>query len=116
MAAISQLGTTLKIGFGGNVYTGYIMEDFTTEATGEQDIIQDENAATTTILISDLGTRKSFTALIKDTGGSLVPPVQGASITIDSVKYRCESSSVKQSRKASLLTLSVIKEVSMTYA
>ena len=115
MAAISQKGTTLKIAYSTNVLTGYIMEDFTTEATGEQDAIKDEDNATTTILISDLGTRKSFTAIIKETGGSLTPPAQGSTVTINSVNYRCESSSVKQSRKASMLTISVIKEDAMTY-
>lgn len=115
MAAISQKGTTLKIAFGTNVYTGYIMEDFTTEATGGQDVILDEDAATVTVLVSDLGTRKSFTAIIKETGGSLTPPAQGSSVTINAVVYRVESSSVKQARKASMLTISLIKETSMTY-
>ena len=115
MAVITQKGTTLKICFGTNVYTGYIMEDFTTEGTGVQDVILDEDASTTTVLVSDLGTRKGFTAIIKETGGSLTPPVQGSTMTINSVNYRVESSSVKQSRKASMLTVSVIKEASMTY-
>lgn len=115
MAAITQLGTTLKIGFGSNTYTGYIMEDFSTEATGEQDAIKDENNATTTILVSDLGTRISFNAIIKD-AGSLTPPAQGDSITINLVLYRVESASVKQSRKASMLSVTAIKETSMTYS
>ena len=115
MAEISQKGTTLKIAYGANVLTGYIMEDFTTEASGEQDAIKDEDNATGTILISDLGTRNNFTAIIKETGGSLTPPALGATVTINSINYRCESSSVKQSRKASMLTIALIKETSMTY-
>jgi hypothetical protein len=114
--ATTQVGTTLLIGFGTNVYTGYIMEEFTTEASGNQAVILDEDAATVTILVSDLGQRKSFSAIIKNVGGSLTPPVQGASITINSIKYRVESSSVKQTRGASMLTVSCIKEASMTYA
>ena len=115
MAAITQLGTELKIGFGTNVYTGYIMEDFSTEASGVQDVILDEDAATTTILVSDAGARISFTAIIKS-AGSLTPPAQGADISINSVVFRVESASVKQSRKASMLTVTAIKEESMTYA
>jgi len=115
MAATSQVGTSLKIGFGSNVYTGYIMEDFTTESTGEQTVVKDENNATGTILVADLGTRKSFTAIIKETGGSLSPPAQGATVTINAVNYRTESASVKQTRGASLLTWTGIKETSMTY-
>lgn len=115
MAAIAQIGTELKIGFGTNVYTGYIMEDFGTESTGVQDVILDEDAATTTILVSDLGARINFTAIIKSTG-SLTPPAQGADITINSIVYRVESASVKQSRKASMLTVTAIKEESISYA
>jgi hypothetical protein len=116
MAATAQVGTTLKIGFGTSVYTGYIMEEHTVEATGEQTVIKDEDAATVTILVSDLGQRRSFTAIIKNVGGSLTPPVQGADITINSVVYRVESSNVKQTRGASMLTVSCIKEASMSYA
>jgi hypothetical protein len=111
----TQVGETLKIGFGTNVYTGYIMEDFNTEATGEQSIIKDENAATGTVLVADLGTRKTFSAIIKETGGSLTPPAQGATVTINSVNYRTESASVKQTRGASMLNWTGIKEASMTY-
>jgi len=116
MAAISQLGTTLKIGFGTNVYTGYIMEDFSTDPSGVQDVILDEDAATVTILVSDLGDKISFSALIKETGGSLTPPAMGSSVTINSVVFRTETSSVKQSRKASILSFTGIKEASMTYS
>lgn len=116
MAAISQIGTTLKIGYGTNVLTGYIMEDFTTEPTGEQDVIKDEDNATVTVLVSDLGSRISFNAIIKETGGSLTPPAVGADVTINGIVYRCESASVKQSRKASMLSVTAIKEVSMSYA
>ena len=115
MAAIAQKGTTLKIGFGTNAYTGYIMEDFTTEATGEQLVVKDENNATGTILVCDLGTRDSFSAVIKETGGSLTPPAQGSTITINAVNYRVESSSVKQTRLASILNVTAIKEAAMTY-
>ena len=115
MAAITQLGTEVKVGFGSQVYTGYIMEDLSIEPTGEQDIIKDENNATGTILISDLGNRISFNAIIKSTG-SLTPPALGSSVTINSVVYRTESSAVKYSRKASILSFTGIKETSMTYS
>jgi len=115
MAAITQLGEELKIGFSTNVYTGYIMEDFSTDPSGVQDVILDEDAATGTILVSDIGSRISFSAIIK-TAGSLTPPDVGDSVTIDAVVFRTESASVKQSRKASILTFTGIKEASMTYS
>ena len=115
MAATTQLGTELKIGFDSNLYTGYIMEEFTTEPTGEQAVIKDEDNASATILISDLGNRISFTAIIKD-AGSLTPPALGSSVTINLVVYRTESASVKQARDASMLSFTGIKETSMTYS
>ena len=114
MASIVQKGETLKIGFGGNTYSGYIMQDFSAESTGEQDVIKDEDNATVTILVSDLGEQIGFTAIIKD-AGSITPPAIGSSITINSVVYRVLSSSFKQTSKASELTVSAIKEDSMTY-
>ena len=112
MAAISQTGETLKIGLTGSTYTAHIVEDADTGATGVQDVILDEDAATTTILISDLGTSKSITALIKD-AGSLTPPAQGSLVTLGATKYRVVTSSVRQSRKVSVLSMDVIREDSM---
>ena len=116
MAAISQTGTTLKVGFTGNTITNLIMEDVNSEATGEQDAIKDENNATGTILISDLGARVSFTAIVTDDYSGDLPPAQGSIITIGTTKYRVESASFKQQRKQSTLTVSAIREVSMATA
>jgi len=113
--AIAQLGTSVKIGFDNQIYTGYIMQDLEIEPTGEQDIIMDEEAATETILISNLGNRITFNAIILGTG-SLVPPAIGSSVTIKNIVYRCESSSVKYTAKASMLAFTGIKETSMTYS
>jgi hypothetical protein len=115
MAATVQKGTALKIGFSTNVYTGYVMQDFTVTPSGEQAIIKDENNATLTVLVSDLGNQIDFSALILDATGSLTPPAQGAFVTINSVLYRTVSSNVKQTAGAAILTFSGIKETSMTY-
>jgi hypothetical protein len=114
MAVTVQKGTTLKIGFASNTYTGYFMQDFTTSPTGTQTEIHDEDGATTTVLVSNLGNQIDFTAIIKDTG-SLTAPAIGSSVTINSVLYRTLSSSVKQTAGAAVLTFSGIKETSMTY-
>jgi hypothetical protein len=111
--AITQLGTVLKVAFTGNTITHLIMEDVTTEATGVQDIIQDENAATGTILISDLGKRVSFTAIVTDDYADDLPPAQGSLLDIGGTMYRVESASFKQNRKQSTLTVAGIREVSM---
>ena len=111
--AIGQTGTALKVGFTGNTITYLIMEDVNTESTGVQDSILDENAATGTILISDLGKRVSFTAIVADDYSADLPPAQGSIITIGTTKYRVESASFKQGRKQSTLTVSGIREASM---
>ena len=113
MAAITQLGTTLKVTFTGNTITGLIMEDVNTEATGVQDSILDENAATGTILVSDAGKRVSFTAMVIGTYAGDLPPALGSYITIGTTKYRVESASYKQGRKQSTLTVAAIREASM---
>ena len=115
MAAIAQKGTSLIIGFNNYVYTGYFMQDVDLEPTGEQDVVKDEDNATTTVLVSDLGTQISFNAIIKTTSGSIVPPALGSSVTINSVVYRTLSSSVKLTAKAAMLSYTGIKEASMTY-
>jgi hypothetical protein len=114
MAATVQRGTALKIGFGNNIYTGYVMQDFTKTPTGEQAVIKDENNATMTILVSDLGNQIDFTAIVLNTG-SLTPPALGAAITVDTVNYRCISSNMKHTVGATVFTFSGIKEDSMSY-
>lgn len=112
--AITQLGTTVKIGFDNQIYTGYLMQDVEIEPTGEQDEIKDEENAAETILVSNLGNRITFNAIILGTG-SLTPPAIGGSVTIKNIVYRCESSSVKYTSKATMLAFTGIKEASMTY-
>ena len=115
--AATQVGTTLKIGFASNAYTGTIVESFDTEAIDKNvEEIPDELGATETIVLMDPATQISFTAVIKETGGSLTPPAIGSSITVNSVLYRCLSSSVAQTTGASRLSITAIKEDSMTYA
>ena len=111
--AISQEGTTLKIGFTGNTITNLIMEDVNTEGTGEQTVIKDENNATGTILVSDLGKRVSFNAIVTDDYSADLPPALGSYITIGTTKYRVESASYKQVRGASTLSVTAIREASM---
>lgn len=114
--AATQLGSDLKIGFGSNTYANCLMESFTTEAVdGNVEEIPDEDGASETVILMNPGTQISFTAVIKD-AGSLTPPAIGSSITINSVVYRCLSSSVAQTVGASRVSISAIKETSMTYS
>lgn len=120
MAAIVQKGTTLKIGFGSAAYTGFVLQSLTREQTGEQKVLKDVNNATMTVLVEDLGDRYSFSALILDATGSIVPPAVGSTITITnpsnvSTVGRVESASVQHTAEESILNVTLIKEASITY-
>jgi hypothetical protein len=121
MAAPVQLGTAYKIDFGSFSYTGYVPEDVAIETTGSQEEHTDVNGATDNVIVRNLGTQISGTFSILDSGGSLTPPAQGASVTITppqgtSTVYRVVSSSVRSTRGIAQLSLTAVKEVSMTYS
>lgn len=112
--ATTQKGEQLDIGIGGYTYTGYIVEDVTITPTAEIDVIKDEDNATVTKLISDPGETLNINCIIKN--GSSVNFDIGDSITINGTTYMLDTgSSVSRSRGAARLTLSLIKEDSMTY-
>lgn len=112
-----QKGEALKIGVGSYTYTGYVMEDVTLEPVADVNVIKNELGVTSTVIISDPASRISFNALIKDSGGSLVPPIIGATVTIATVAYRTESATVNMTKEPGVSKLSFkgIKEGSMTY-
>jgi hypothetical protein len=113
MAVTTQIGTALKIGFTGNTITSLIMEEVNKEASGEQAIIKDEDNATVTVLVSDLGNRISFNAIVIDAYSDALPPALGSTVTVGTTKYRVESASFKQVRGANTLSVSAIREASM---
>lgn len=114
MAAITQKGTSLTIGFDGNTYTGIFMEAATKEQTGTQKVIKDEDNASVTVLIEDLGIRRTLRGVVKASGW--VEPRQGDAITINSVKHRVESISTEYSAEEARISLTAIKEDSITYS
>ena len=122
MAAV-QKGTTLKIAFGSFVYTGYIPDDGLTwtAPAGNQEDITDEDGAMETKIIMDPRDEFSMSLIIKDTGGSITPPIQGAAVTITdpaatSITCMVNSASVAFARAHSVLSLDLVKEATMTYS
>jgi len=113
MAAITQKGTNLTIGFAGNTYAGLFMEGATKEQTGTQKVIKDEDNATVTVLVEDLGIRRTLRGIVKATGWT--EPRQGGSVTINGDAHRVESVSTEYSAEEARITMTVIKEDSMTY-
>lgn len=121
MAAITQLGTALKIGYGSFAYTGYVAQGFTHETTGEIKELKNADNATFTKLVENLGNRYTLKLLILDATGSITPPARGATVTITtpqnaSTDCMCESSSIEFTAEESMLTLTLVKEASMTYS
>lgn len=121
MAAITQLGTALKIGYGAFAYTGYVAQAVSHESAGEVKEIKGTDNQTLTKLIENLGERFTLKLLILDATGSLNPPDKGATVTLTpplgtSTPYMCESASIDFQAEEAMLNLTIVKEVSMTYS
>ena len=117
----TQAGTSIIIGFGSFAYTGFVIQDGSTESVGETEIVKDAAGDTHTVITSDPGHTHSFTCAILTTGGSITPPAIDATITLippqgTSQTYRCTSASVKHAVGANMLDISMIQEDSMTYS
>lgn len=117
-----QKGETLKVGFGSFAYVGYVPEDGLTWAkpAGNKVPVTDENGATLTKIIMDPRDVFTMTLIIKDTGGSITPPIEGATVEItdpagNALSCMNDDASVAFAREHSRLTMTLIKEASMTY-
>jgi hypothetical protein len=121
MAAPTQLGTAYKIDFGAFALTGYTPEDINVESTGTQEEHGDKDGATDNVIVRNLGKQVSATFSIQDASGSLTPPAQGSTLTLTppegtSTAFRVVSASVRSTRGIAQLSVTLIKEVSMTYS
>lgn len=114
MSAITQKGTSLTIGFNGNTYNGIFMEGATKEQTGVQKVIRNEDNATVTVLVEDLGIRTTLRGIVKASGW--VEPRQGSMVIINSVNHRVESISTEYSAEEARISLVAIAEDSMAYS
>lgn len=121
--AATQLGTTLKIGFGNLTYTGYIPEDgFSwSKPYGNQEDITDAVGDMETKILMDARDEFTGSFIILDATGSTTPPAQGATVTITnpantSVACMCQSANVTFNRGHAVLTMTLVKEGSMTYS
>lgn len=115
MSAV-QKGTTLKISFGGNTYTSAIAEEVTvSKPNGNVEVIRDEDGATLTKILMDPGTVISGTFVLEDAYDD-DPPAEGDTVVIGSVTGYCQSAEMRHVAGATRLSISIIKEDSMTYS
>ena len=110
---MTQKGETLLIGFAGNTYTGYVMEDLTLEPTADVQEYRDESNNVIMKVITNPAKAIQFTAMIK--GANCPALAVGDAVSINNVSYMCTKASVKFSRLAAQLQFAGIKETSMTY-
>ena len=120
--AATQKGTTLMISFGSYVYTGYIPESMTVSyPNGNVKVIRDQHGATYNKILMDPAQRVTGTFIIIGASGSVIPPIEGATVTLTpptgtSTSFYCESAEVAFAAEESRLTMTLLKETSMTYS
>ena len=122
MAAVN-LGTACKISFGSFAYTGYLPEDGLTwgKAAGNIEEITDEDGDMFAKIVMGPGDQLSGSFVIKDSGGSVTPPIDGATVTVTDpanveLKGMSQGSTVVFSRGVSKLNLNMVKETGIVYA
>lgn len=122
MAAPTQKGTPIKLGFGSFAYTGYLPEDGLRwkKTMGEKRTIKDVDALTITKVFADPRDEFEMDLIIMNTSGSTTPPQEGSTVSITdpgntALNCMVESATVEFSRLGDKLTLSLVKEGSMTY-
>lgn len=121
----TQTGTAFKIGIGSLAYTGYLNKGVVTrEDIADEVVIRGTDGETKTVITFNHAKTFKGSFYILDSGGSITPPVKNASITLvppegTSTIWRCVAASVASGTvgedMVAVLTVDLIKEISMTY-
>jgi len=118
MAAI-QKGTTLKIGLGSFVYTGYVASNVTvTYPNGKVEVHEDADGATLTKIFMNPMTRIEFDLVVLGASGSTDAPIDGAAVGIIPPKgtlttFMSDGSSGSFGPGATKMSLKLVLEDSM---
>ncbi|MEN6360043.1 MAG: hypothetical protein ABFD59_08305 [Smithella sp.] len=111
-----QKGTTVVVGFNGLTYGTCIMLTASQEATGEEKVIKGSNNATVTILESDPGEQYTVEGILLSADLTAARSLKkGDTVSINSVNCRCVSRSIGVGTEEAKVTITAIKEASMTY-
>lgn len=109
-----QKGTTVIVGFASHTLTGYVMNSVGKEPIGDIKDLRGENNATATKLISNPGFRITVECYVTS-GTSYTTMKKGDAVSINSVSYMVEDVKVAYSREEAIVTITAVKEDSMTY-
>lgn len=118
MASPVQKGTSVELGFGSWTVAATQMESVEAEQTGDIDEIRDDDNAMATKIITNRGVRRTFTFKCKTTSSilsTLDGYVRGDTFTVNSIGHMIDSIRIRRSRLAVEVTITGVKEASMTY-
>jgi len=109
-----QKGTTVLLGYESYTYPVILTDDCTVTPIANTSTINDEHNATTTVIQYDPGEKIDMSGVIK---GTVVPTILliGGTVSINSIVWRLEKYDIKLARTEAILSLTGIKEASMTY-
>ena len=113
MAAITQLGQSVVVGFNGRTYSDFVMDDATETTIGDIEEIRDADNDQATKLISAKGHRYRVTGAVKNDGSELTTLeaiVVGDTVTIDSISCMVESVEFSFSRTAARVTITAVDD------
>lgn len=111
-------GTTLAISYGSFSFTGYVPEDITLSfPNGNVEVVHDKDGATMTKILQDPTQKLDITVV---TTSNITPPAQGEIVSLTppqgtATSYFVESAEARFTSGATRLSLSLIKETSMSY-
>ena len=113
-------GTTVEIGMASLVYTGYVAEDANLSFPNDnEEVVRDGDGATHTKILMDPSTKLDMTVVVLS-AGSIEPPADGDAVGValpsgTLTTFMSKGSSARHIAGATRLSLSLIKETSMTY-
>jgi len=113
MAAITQLGTAVTVGFNGRVYADFVMEDSSEATIGDIEEIRDADNDQATKLISAKGHRVRVTGVIKAAGtelATLAALTVGSTVSINSINHMVESVEISFTRTAARATITAVDD------
>lgn len=115
MAGIAQKGTTVEVGFGTFSYSLVILESLDHSVEADVKPIKDTANDTKTIMTSDPRQMASFKGIVLGVT-AMTPPAISATIVLGTFTGRVTASSISYQREETILSVTAIKEDSMTYS